>query len=139
MGYERNRRGRNGRKVPASAARTTTVRIGGGKPHDGGIRRAHKTSFVHSSPLPVTSRYLTSRRWTRADPPRIGGVKRNVRTPSDPGQPAGAPSTETDVTSKARFMPKRPDRAGSGDTTPCCSSPAQPPFRAAHPGTRPPK
>ena len=90
----RKRRGRNRRKVPASAARTTTVRIGGSKPHEGGIRRAHKTSFVHSSPPPVTSRYLTSRRWTRADPPRIGRVKRNVRTPSDPSQPAGAPSTD---------------------------------------------
>ena len=46
----RKKHGRNRRKVPASAARTTTVRIGGSKPHDGGIRRAHKTSLVHPSP-----------------------------------------------------------------------------------------
>ena len=79
----------------------------------------------------MTSRNLTSRRWTRADPPRIGRVKRNVRTPSDPSQPAGAPSTETAVTPKTRFMPKRPAQAGFGDTTPWCRSPAQPPLWAS--------
>src|SRR5664279_4343322 len=48
-GTRKGRRGRNETTVPASAASTTTVRIGGSKPHERGVRRAHKTSVVHPS------------------------------------------------------------------------------------------
>jgi len=78
--------------------------------------RTRRASFIR--PPPVTSRpSLDLAAMTRGDPPRIGRVKRNVRTPPDPGQPTGAPQTETAVTPKARFMPKRPGRASLGDTT----------------------
>jgi hypothetical protein len=62
-------------------------------------------------------------------------VRRRIRV-----NPAGAAPTETAVTPKTRFMPKRPAQAGFGDTTPWCRSPAQPPLWVSPiPGTGPPK
>ena len=92
--------------------------------------RTRRASFIR--PPPVTSRpSLDLAAMTRGDPPRIGRVKRNVRTPPDPGQPTGAAPTETAVTPKARFMPKTVRSGRFGRNHPWCRSPAQSPSRAS--------
>ena len=126
-----DRRGRNGTTVPASAASTTTVRIGGSKPHERGVRSAHKTSVVHPSPVRDIASSFGLAAMTRGDPPRIGRVKRNVRTPSDPGQPAGAAQTRDRRHTQG---PVHAETAGSGRFGryhPWCRSPAPPPSRAS--------
>ena len=78
--------------------------------------RTRRASFIR--PPPVTSRpSLDLAAMTRGDPPRIGRVKRNVRTPPDPGQPTGAAPTETADTPKARFMPKTVRSGRFGEKT----------------------
>ena len=92
--------------------------------------RTRRASFIR--PPPVTSRpSLDLAAMTRGDPPRIGRVKRNVRTPPDPGQPTGAAPTETAVTPKARFMPKTVRSGRFGRNHAWCRSPTQAPLRAS--------
>ena len=87
--------------------------------------RTRRASFIR--PPPVTSRpSLDLAAMTRGDPPRIGRVKRNVRTPPDPGQPrrCGTNRDRRHTQDPVHAETARPGRFRRYH--PCCRSPAQP-------------